>query len=474
MSYEMIVNGKPVETTEQQEVPNPATGAVVGHSPVASAAQVDEAVAAARAAQPAWAARSSEERAGLIMQCAELFAANAGPLAKLITEEQGKPLSGPGSNFEMEAVVGWTQVPASLDLPPEVVFEDETRRDELHYGPLGVVAAIAPWNWPAMIAIWQIVPSIRMGNTVVIKPSEYTPLSTLEIVRLMNEVLPPGVVNSVAGAGEVGAALTANPDVDKIMFTGSAATGQKVAEAASASLARVTLELGGNDAAIICDDVNPAEIAEGLFWGAFINMGQTCACAKRIYVHESIHDQLVEALAGLAAAMPMGDGLDEANVLGPVQNPMQLGIVRDLVDDAKANGATVVVGGEEPDGPGNFYPITIVTGLDNGSRLVDEEQFGPVVPIIAYSDIEDALAKANALDVGLGASVWSSDPERAAAIAARMEAGTVWINSHGMIHPMSPFGGAKGSGFGLEFGVEGLKAVSQPKLISLTKAPAAG
>ncbi|MEM9655938.1 MAG: aldehyde dehydrogenase family protein, partial [Actinomycetota bacterium] len=242
MSYSMIINGVATEAADHFDVPNPATGEVVAAAPIASPDQVAAAVDAARAAQPGWAARSSEERAAMVMACAELFEANAASLAKLITEEQGKPLSGPGSNFEMQAVIGWTQVPASLDLEPEVVFEDETRRDELHYGPLGVVAAIAPWNWPAMIAIWQIVPSIRMGNTVVIKPSEYTPLSTLEIVRLMNEVLPPGVVNSVSGAGEVGAALTTNPGVDKIMFTGSAATGQKVAAAASDSLARVTLE----------------------------------------------------------------------------------------------------------------------------------------------------------------------------------------------------------------------------------------
>ncbi|MEM7322053.1 MAG: aldehyde dehydrogenase family protein [Actinomycetota bacterium] len=471
MSYSMIINGVATEAADHFDVPNPATGEVVAAAPIASPDQIAAAVDAARAAQPGWAARSSEERAAMVMACAELFEANAASLAKLITEEQGKPLSGPGSNFEMQAVIGWTQVPASLDLEPEVVFEDETRRDELHYGPLGVVVAIAPWNWPAMIAIWQIVPSIRMGNTVVIKPSEYTPLSTLEIVRLMNEVLPPGVVNSVSGAGEVGAALTTNPGVDKIMFTGSAATGQKVAAAASDSLARVTLELGGNDAAIILDDVNPGEIAEALFWGTFINMGQTCACAKRLYVHESIHDELVDALAGIATAMPMGDGLDESNVIGPVQNVPQLNIVKDLVADAKATGGTIVCGGEEPGGPGNFFPLTIVTGLDNGSRLVDEEQFGPVVPVIKYTEVEEALAKANALDVGLGASVWSSDPARAAVIAGRMEAGTVWINSHGQIHPMSPFGGAKASGIGLEFGVEGLKAVCQPKVISFTKQP---
>ncbi|MEM8923288.1 MAG: aldehyde dehydrogenase family protein [Actinomycetota bacterium] len=469
MTHHMIIDGEATEGAGSFDVINPATGDVLGQGPTASQEQVTAAIEAARRAQPAWAARSSEERAAMLNQVADVFEANAAALAELITKEQGKPLSGPGSMFEMEAAVGFTRVPAMLDLPPEVVFEDETRVDELHYDPLGVVAAIAPWNWPVMIAVWQIMPAVRMGNTVVIKPSELTPLGTLELVRLINTVLPPGVVNAVSGDGEVGSWLVSSSDVDKIMFTGSVATGKKVAAAASASLTRTTMELGGNDPAIIMGDVDPAAIAEGLFWGSFINMGQTCACAKRLYVHDDVYDAVVDGLVSLAEAMPMGDGLEEGNVLGPIQNKAQFDKVASFVDQAKASGATIRTGGAPMEGNGYFYPITIVTDICDDALLVAEEQFGPAIPVIRFSDNEEAIAKANADELGLGASVWSSDVEQAKAVAKRLQAGTVWINQHGAVHPMVPFGGAKGSGFGVEFGVDGLKAVTQPKALSTAK-----
>ncbi|MEO0602249.1 MAG: aldehyde dehydrogenase family protein, partial [Myxococcota bacterium] len=457
----MWIAGAPVHGKQTFDVTNPATGDVIGSAYQASPAHVADAVRAAREAQPGWAALGHEKRCELLGAAAALFESRSRTLAELITREQGKPLSGPGSMFEMQAVVGWTQVPASLPMEPEVVFEDDTRRDEVHYGPLGVVAAIAPWNWPVMIAIWQIVPALRMGNTVVIKPSENTPLGTLELVRLFNTLLPAGVLNVVTGDGKVGQALVESPDVDKIMFTGSVATGQRVATAAAANGTRVTLELGGNDAAIVLPDADPEQIAEGLFWGCFINMGQTCACAKRLYVPESKHDAIVGALAELAEAMPMGNGLDESNVLGPVQNQQQYDKVAALVDDAKRRGATIVRGGAKQAGPGFFYPVTIVTDVEDGVPLVDEEQFGPAIPVIRYQDVDDAVRRANASPFGLGASVWSSDSAAASAVAQRIDAGTVWVNQHGAIHPMVPFGGAKGSGSGLEFGVEGLKAVAQ-------------
>lgn len=467
--YPMHINGHAIPGGAHFDVINPSTGGVVGSVPSATDAEVDQAIAAARAAQADWAARPSDDRAALLQRIGDRFEEESERIASLITQEQGKPLSGPGSMFEMEAVVGFTRVPASLDVEPEVVFEDDTRLDVLHYVPLGVVAAIAPWNWPAMIAIWQMMPSIRMGNTVVIKPSEYTPIATLELVAIMNEILPPGVVNIVTGAGDVGARLTSSPDVDKIMFTGSVETGRKVAAAASTSLARLTLELGGNDAAIVLDDVDASAIAEGLFWGAFVNMGQTCACAKRLYVQDAVHDEVVEALVNLANVMPMGDGLDPANVLGPIQNTAQFDKVSALVEDAKKSGATIHCGGVPTGGPGNFYPITVVSGITDGVDLVDVEQFGPVIPVIRVGDEADAIARANASTVALGASVWSSNPERASAVAAQLDAGTVWVNQHGAVHPMVPFGGAKGSGFGLEFGIDGLKSVSQPKVISTAK-----
>ena len=414
-TYLNTINGQLVSSEQSMESINPATGETLGRVPVSSQAQVAQAIAAARAAQPAWAARPDSERKALMMKVAEVIKANAPYLSEWVTKEQGKPLGGvgpdqvPGARFELWGCEVWTQVPASLDLPVEVVFEDETRRDEVHRKPFGVIAAIAPWNWPLMIAIWQIIPSIRSGSTVVIKPSEYTTIGTLELVRLISEVLPKGVINTVSGAGEVGAFLTSNPGIDKIMFTGSARTGSRIAEAAARNMVPTTMELGGNDAAIVLPDADPKAIAMGLFWGAFINMGQTCACAKRLYVHESIFDQTVQALKELAQAMPMGNGMDDGMVMGPIQNKMQYDKVVDLVESAKKAGATIVCGGQPKGGAGYFYPLTLVTGLQDGARLVDEEQFGPVLPIIKYRDLDQAVASANGLSAGLGASVWSSD-----------------------------------------------------------------
>ena len=455
--------------TDLLEIKNPATGAVLGQIPMSTAAEVEAAIATAKAAQPTWAAKPDAERKAILLQVAAVLAEQAEQLAQWITKEQGKPLSGPGSRFEMQACVGWTQVPASLDLPVEVVFEDETRRDELHRKPIGVIGAITPWNWPLMIAIWQIVPALRMGNTVVIKPSEYTTLSSLELIRLMNTVLPEGVLNVITGDGRVGQWLVESTAVDKIMFTGSERTARKIIEASGGNMARLTLECGGNDPAIVLPGTDVASKVGDLFWGAFINMGQTCACAKRLYVHEDDYEQVVQALHGLAEQMPMGDGLDESNVLGPIQNQMQFDKVNALVEDAKANGATIIRGGQPLEGPGYFYPITLVGDVDNGLRLVDEEQFGPVLPIIKYKTIEEAIAKANDTPTGLGASVWGDDLEQASAVAAQIVSGTVWINQHGSIHPMVPFGGVKQSGYGLEFGIEGLKAVTRPLIISIKK-----
>lgn len=467
--YKNVVNGTIVEPTTTFEVFNPATGESLGYAPISTPEEVKAAIATAKAAQPAWAARPDHERKQILMEVADVLTRNTHYLAEWITKEQGKPMAGPGSIFEMQACVGWTQVPASLDLPVEVVFEDETRRDELHRKPIGVVGAIAPWNWPLMIAIWQIIPSLRVGNTVVIKPSEYTTIGTLEMVRLMNEVLPKGVLNTISGDGSVGAELVKNQDIGKVMFTGSVATGKKIMATSAGNMTRLTLELGGNDAAIVLPDANPEEIAGGLFWGAFINMGQTCACAKRLYVHESKYEGVIEALKNVSESMPMGNGLEEGIVLGPIQNKMQFDKVVDLVEDAKNNGARVISGGAPQGGKGYFYPITLLADVKDGMRIVDEEQFGPVLPIIKYSKIEDAIVSANRLSVGLGASVWSSNLDAAKEVAIKIEAGTVWINQHGAIHPMVPFGGIKDSGFGVEFGFEGLKAVTQPQIISIKK-----
>jgi acyl-CoA reductase-like NAD-dependent aldehyde dehydrogenase len=464
-TYESLLDS--VTDPAGREIHDPATGEVVGRVSVSSVEDLDAAVASARAAQPAWAARSDQERIDLLLAAADAIEAAAEPLAELLSREQGKPLNGPNARFEVGACAGWLRATAATQLPVETVVDDETTHAELRYRPVGVVGAIGPWNWPMMITIWQVAPALRMGNTVVVKPSEYTPLSVLALVEVLNGVLPADVLHVVAGDRDLGARLSGHPDIDKLMFTGSTATGQAIIKSSADTIKRLTLELGGNDAGIVLPDVDPRAVAQDLFWGAFINTGQTCAALKRLYVHSDVYDEVCAALVDVARQMPMGRGLDEQNVLGPLQNRAQYDVVAGLVEAARDSGAKILLGGDPvPGAPGHFYPTTIVAEVDNENPLVTEEQFGPALPIVRYDHLDEAVAMANAVDVGLGASVWSSDRDAARSVAGRLEAGTVWINSHGAVHPMVPFGGVKKSGYGLEFGVEGLKAVSVPQVIN--------
>lgn len=448
-------------------IPDAATREIIGHAPVHTIDDLEDTIVTARAAQPTWAALGHAERSRLLNQIADDLEANLEELATLLSREQGKPLDGPNARFEVGASAAWTRNAADTPLDAAVVFEDGAARAVVHYDPLGVVGAIGPWNWPMMITVWQIAPSLRMGNTVVVKPSSYTPLSVLALVEIFNRHLPDGVLTAVVGDRTVGAALAAHPGIDKIMFTGSTAAGRQIVEASANNLARLTLELGGNDPGIILPDTDIAAIAQSLFWGCFINTGQTCAALKRLYVHESVYDQTVDALTALAQTIPMGPGLDEGTVLGPLQNQAQFDLVSALVDDARQHGARIAAGGQPvPELGPLFYRTTIVADIADGTRLVDEEQFGPVIPVIRYTDLDDAIRRANNSPEGLGASVWGNDPDAAVDIAARLQAGTVWINQHGTLNPNIPFGGTKQSGYGQEFGVEGLKAVATAKIIS--------
>ncbi|UVJ39153.1 aldehyde dehydrogenase family protein [Arthrobacter sp. CJ23] len=452
---------------ETRTIFDPATGTAVGEAPVHTVEDLEQAVAAATAAQPAWAALGHDARSAALLKAADAVERSAEELARLLSREQGKPLNGPNARFEVGACAAWLRATAATRLDPETVVDDGETYAELHYKPIGIVGAIGPWNWPMMITAWQIAPALRMGNAVVVKPSEYTPLSVLALVKVLNEELPEGLLTAVSGGREVGARLAEHPAVGKVMFTGSTATGKAIIRSSADTVKRLTLELGGNDAGIVLPDADPKGIAEGLFWGAFINTGQTCAALKRLYVHEDIYEAVCEELTKVAAAMPMGNGLDENNVLGPLQNRQQYDIVTRLVDAARDSGARILLGGNPDTGqPGHFYPTTLVADIDNTNPLVTEEQFGPALPIIRYSTIDEAIALANGLDVGLGASVWSSDTAAARKVAARLEAGTVWINKHGAVDPRIPFGGAKQSGYGLEFGAEGLKALGVPQVIN--------
>lgn len=464
--YTLLIGGERVATEHHADIRNPSTGEVVGQMPLASERDLDRAVEAASTAFKLWSLVPDAERAQACRDIAEKIAEHSEEIAHLLTLEQGKPLNGLGSRFELGGALAWTRHTAELSLPVEVLQDNNEGRVELHRKPIGVTGSITPWNWPVMIACWHMIPAIRAGNTVIIKPSPLTPLSTIRLVEVINEVLPPGVVNVITGENAIGAALSSHPGIAKMTFTGSTETGKKVMASAVATLKRLTLELGGNDAGIVLPDADPARIAEGLFWGAFINNGQTCAALKRLYVHDSLYDQVCQALTDYAAKIPVGDGLDEKSVLGPVQNAMQLNKVRELVDDAKAKGGRILLGGEPQEGPGYFYPVTLVADVDHGTRLVDEEQFGPVLPIIRYSDVDEVIQRANSSPFGLGGSIWSADPERARHYALQLECGSVWINKHGAIQPNAPFGGVKQSGIGVEFGADGLKefTVSQTVL----------
>ncbi|UOR01906.1 aldehyde dehydrogenase family protein [Leucobacter allii] len=448
-------------------IPDAASGETIGDAPIHTVDDLETAIAAATEAQRGWAALGHAERSRLLHLAADEIEAHAEELAHIIAREQGKPLNGAGARFEAGGCAAWIRNAADTVIEPEVLFEAEDTRSELHYAPLGVVAAIGPWNWPALIGVWQIAPSLRMGNAVVVKPSSFTPLSVLALVELMNRHLPVGVLAVVAGNRDVGARIASHPGVAKVMFTGSTDTGREIVRSSADNLARLTLELGGNDPGIVLPGADVAALAERLFWGIFINTGQTCAALKRLYVHDSVYDDVVDALAALANSVPMGPGTDEASLLGPLSTPQQFAIVSGLVDDARARGARIVTGGQPaPELGAQFYRTTIVADIDDGAALVTEEQFGPVIPVIRYADVDDAVARANASEQGLGASVWG-DVDTARSVAARIESGTVWINQHGTLNPTVPFGGVKASGYGLEFGAHGLKAVAAPKVITV-------
>jgi acyl-CoA reductase-like NAD-dependent aldehyde dehydrogenase len=471
-TYNLIIDGKKVSTAETFPVLNPATEEVVAQAPKATVDHLNQAVAAARRAFPAWSATPDAERSRLIHAIADALGAHSEELTRLLTLEQGKPgvgFAGMGGAFEIGGTLGWAHATADLELPVEVIQDNEEARIEVHRKPLGVIGSITPWNFPLMIAIWHVMPALRSGNTVVIKPSEFTPLTTLRAVEIMNEILPPGVINIVTGDGSLGAAMSSHPDINKIVFTGSTATGKKIMQSAAGNLKRITLELGGNDAAIVLPDTDVAAAAPKIFATALFNNGQTCAALKRLYVHEDIYDEMCDALAAIARSVKTGDGSVEGVDFGPIQNKTQFDKVCAIASEAKARGARFLTGGEPMQGAGYFFPVTIVADIADDTRLVAEEPFGPILPVLKFSDVEDALRRANDSNNGLGGSVWSADVARASELAGRLECGTAWVNSHAMIQPNMPFGGVKESGMGVEFGRYGLEEYTNIQSLYIAK-----
>lgn len=470
-TYHLIIDGKKVSTSETFPVINPATEEVAAQCPKATAEHVDQAVAAARRAFPAWSATPDAERSRIIHAIADALEAHQEELTRLLTLEQGKPgvgFAGMGAAFEIGGTLAWAHATADLELPVEVIQDNDEARIEVHRKPLGVIGSITPWNFPLMIAIWHTMPALRSGNTVVIKPSEFTPLTTLRAAEIINEIVPPGVFNIVTGDGSLGAAISNHPDINKIVFTGSTATGKKIMESAAGNLKRITLELGGNDAAIVLPDTDVAAAAPKIFATALFNNGQTCAALKRLYVHEDIYDEMCEALAAIARSVKTGDGSGEVD-FGPIQNKAQYEKVCTIAREAKESGARFLTGGEPTGGPGYFFPVTMVADIADDTRLVAEEPFGPILPILKFSNVEDALRRANDSNNGLGGSVWSGDIERASELASRLECGTAWVNSHAMIQPNMPFGGVKESGVGVEFGRYGLEEYTNIQSLYIAK-----
>ncbi len=461
-----MINGQLVAGAATLDVINPATGKLLTRCARADKAQLDAAVLAAKNAFPAWSTTPIEMRRQILLKVAAAFEARSGEFARLLTEEQGKPLA--HAAYEIGGAVAMIRAFAAMDLPAKVLRENAVERIVQLHVPLGVVAAITPWNFPLILLMIKVAPALLAGNTIVAKPAPTTPLTTLLFGEMCAALLPPGVLNVIVDQNDLGGYLTQHPDVAKVAFTGSTATGKKVMASVAGTIKRLTLELGGNDAAIVLDDVDVKEVAAKVFHGAMVNSGQVCLAIKRVYVPDSMYDAMCEELAKLADAHVVGDGLDAATQMGPLQNKTQFEKVKEFLEDARLHGK-VIAGGKALQRDGYFIPPTIVRDIPDSARLVMEEQFGPILPVLKYSNIDDAIARANSTEYGLGGTVWGKNSKRAFDVAQRIASGTVWVNKHLELPPDIPFGGAKQSGFDTEMGQEGLEEFTQSRVINIAK-----
>lgn len=467
--YKNLINGKMVDNGQWLDVVNPATEEAIGQVPSCGQAELDAAVAGARAAFQTWKKTPIEERREAIRAIAKVINDNSEELYRLLTAEQGKPHQQAKGEIMGAAYMATAQ--AELDLDDEQVKNDEKESVRTRRVPVGVVGGIVPWNFPVSMAIQKIVPAMLSGCTIILKPSPFTPITTLRIAELISGVVPAGVVNIITGEDTLGPLITSHPDIDKITFTGSTATGKKIMEGASADLKRITLELGGNDASIVLPDADPKKVAEQLFWSSFSNAGQICVAAKRVYIHEDIYDELSQAIADYAKQVKVGDGSEQGTGVGPIQNKKQYERVLELIEDAKDKGYKFLAGGEtDPSGTGYFVPLTILDNPPEDARIVAEEQFGPVMPLMKFSTEDEVVERANNSEYGLAGAVWTADEEKGVEIAEKLETGTVWVNQYLKLTPMTPFGGHKQSGFGAEYGKEGLLEFTYPQVIMVNKA----
>lgn len=466
MEFKLLIDGDLVEGADRLAVINPATGESFATCARADAAQLERAVAAAKRAFPAWRDSGHPNRQAYLHKLADAMEARADDFARLLTREQGKPLA--EAKFEVGGSIAAFRHFGAQVLQPETLVDEPDSLVIEHYTPLGVVGCIVPWNFPMILLAIKVSIALSTGNTVVAKPAPTTPLTAALLAEVAASILPPGVFNVIIDANDLGGALSSHPDVAKISFTGSTATGRKVMASAAATLKRLTLELGGNDVAIVLDDADPAEVAGKIYAAATFNAGQTCMAAKRLYVPNAMLDEVGERLAALASATVLGDGLDAGTQMGPIQNRMQFDKLQDLMAATHGEG-TVLTGGARLNRSGYFIQPAIVRDLPDDARLVTEEQFGPLVPLLSYDTIEDVIARANASDYGLGGTVWGKDLDKAATVARAIHTGTVWINKHLDLRFDVPFGGVKQSGLGREQGQAGLKEFVDAKIVSMAR-----
>ena len=450
--FVMSINGEAVTTEQTQPVFNPATRSVFAQVPDASKEQLDQTVDAAHRALKIWSATPADDRQAALEAYADLIESHAEELMSLLTAEQGKPRA--GSEWEVLGSVAWLRAVASQRLPDEVVEDTEERRVVTRYTPVGVVGAIVPWNFPILLAIWKIAPAVMSGCTMILKPSPYTPLCDLKLAELAQQAFPPGVVNGLSGGDDLGIWMTTHPRINKIAFTGSTETGRHVMRSASETIKRVTLEL-----------------APEIFWAAFQNNAQFCNSTKRLYIHEDVYDEVRDALVEfIEQNVKVGNGAEVDTDLGPIQNSMQYGKVQDYFKDCQDNGHAFAVGGEIDDSAaGWFVPVTLVDNPPEDSRIVQEEPFGPILPLLKWSDEADVVARANDTIYGLGASVWGADQEAIERIGRQLEAGTVWLNEVHQYSPFQAFGGHKQSGLGCENSLHGLMEYTNWQTITMNK-----
>ena len=468
-NYVMTINGESVITKNTQPVYNPATRAVFAEVPDASKEQLDETVRAARQALAPWRNTPVDQRHAAMEGFADLLEAHSEEFMTLLTREQGKPRA--GAEFEVLGSVAWIRAIATQTLPDELVEETDERRVITRFTPVGVVGAIVPWNFPILLSIWKIAPALMAGCTLVLKPSPYTPLCDLKMVELAQQAFPPGVLSAVSGGDDLGKWITSHPGINKVAFTGSTETGRHVMRSAADTIKRVTLELGGNDPAIVLPDVDAKAIAPELFWAAFQNNAQFCNVSKRLYIHEDIYDEVRDALVEfIEANIKVGDGTEEDTDLGPIQNSMQYGKVKDYFADCHANGYKFALGGKiDENAKGWFVPVSLVDDPPENSRIVQEEPFGPILPLLKWSDEGDVIARANDTIYGLGATVWGKDLDAVQRIGSQLEAGTVWLNEVHQYSPFQAFGGHKQSGLGCENSLHGLMEYTNWQTTTLKK-----